>query len=189
MASMIKGCTQACRFGLPLLVFLIEVLPTAVQAQAPTPAEPLWKPLAEDGLHDPYSPALEYLQEPEEALSVLPRDTAGNNVNWVKALEDGYIEPRTNILPDTELQVLESEILMTDTATMPLVLFPHKPHTQWLDCTNCHEELFISKAGATPVNMFAVLQGEYCGRCHGAVAFPLTECNRCHSVPRSEANP
>jgi hypothetical protein len=24
--------------------------------------------------------------------------------------------------------------------------------------------------------------GEHCGRCHGAVAFPLTECTRCHSV-------
>ena len=47
-------------------------------------------------------------------------------------------------------------------------------HTEWLDCTNCHDKLFLPKAGATPVNMFAVLQGEYCGRCHGAVSFPLT---------------
>jgi hypothetical protein len=29
-----------------------------------------------------------------------------------------------------------------------------------------------------------VLSGEKCGLCHGAVAFPLTECNRCHSVQR-----
>ena len=120
---------------------------------------------------------------------MLPADTAGNHVNWVKALRDGYIEPRTNIMPGTEIQMLDSEILMTDTATMPLVLFPHKPHTEWLDCTNCHEGIFASEAGATPVNMFAILQGEYCGRCHGAVAFPLTECSRCHSVPRSQTNP
>ena len=42
------------------------------------------------------------------------------------------------------------------------------------------------QAGVNPVNMFAVLQGEYCGRCHGAVAFPLTECLRCHSVARNK---
>jgi c(7)-type cytochrome triheme protein len=64
------------------------------------------------------------------------------------------------------------------------VLFPHRPHTEWLDCENCHDKLFKKKAGETPINMFQVLQGEYCGRCHGAVAFPLTECRRCHSVPR-----
>jgi c(7)-type cytochrome triheme protein len=45
--------------------------------------------------------------------------------------------------------------------------------------------LFKSKAGATKqLNMFQILQGEYCGVCHGAVSFPLTECKRCHSVER-----
>jgi ribosomal protein L40E len=35
------------------------------------------------------------------------------------------------------------------------------------------------------MSMFAILQGEFCGRCHGAVSFPLTECRRCHSVPQN----
>jgi len=75
--------------------------------------------------------------------------------------------------------------MLPRTGEMPMVLFPHKQHTEWLDCTNCHEGLFAYKAGGTKgLNMFAVLQGEFCGRCHGAVAFPLTECRRCHSVPR-----
>jgi c(7)-type cytochrome triheme protein len=68
---------------------------------------------------------------------------------------------------------------------LPLVLFPHRPHTEWLDCNNCHDKIFVKKVDANPVNMFAILSGQYCGQCHGAVAFPLTECNRCHSVPRS----
>ena len=84
-------------------------------------------------------------------------------------------------------EILDSNVLMKHTGDAPYVLFPHKPHTQWLDCGNCHEEIFKSKAGATPVNMLAILQGEYCGRCHGAVSFPLTECNRCHSVPQESA--
>ena len=44
-------------------------------------------------------------------------------------------------------------------------------------------QTFVEKAGANKLNMQAILNGEQCGLCHGAVAFPLTECNRCHSVP------
>ncbi len=145
-----------------------------------------WRPLADDGLHNPASPAMGVLQEPGEALSLLPPDLAGNQVNWVRALREGYIEPRAKVFEDTAVKVLDSVVLMMDTGEMPLVLFPHRPHTEWLDCSNCHEGIFKSKAGATPVNMFQILEGRYCGRCHGAVAFPLTECRRCHSVLRSQ---
>lgn len=143
-------------------------------------------PLAADGVHDPANPGLKMLQEPRDALSNLPKDEVGNRVRWVKALEQGAITPRTNILPDTQIRVLNLDILMPRTAEAPMVLFPHKQHTEWLDCSNCHEKLFKYKAGTTKgLNMFAILQGEFCGRCHGAVAFPLTECKRCHSVPRT----
>lgn len=144
-----------------------------------------WTPLEKDGLHDPENPALQVMQPPAAALRLLPPDSAGNLVNWVKALRDGYISPRTNLYETTQVRILDSDILMKRTAEMPHVLFPHRAHTEWLDCSNCHEKLFKSQAGATPVNMFAILQGEYCGQCHGAVSFPLTECNRCHSVPRN----
>ncbi|GAB4348743.1 MAG: hypothetical protein Kow006_09760 [Gammaproteobacteria bacterium] len=142
-----------------------------------------WLPLSNDGLHDPTSPAIGILQEPAEALSQLEPDTAGNMVRWVEALAKGQINPRTNIRPETKVNVLDLDVILPDTGTVPMVLFPHRQHTEWLDCSNCHEKIFASKAGATPMNMFAILQGEYCGRCHGAVSFPLTECNRCHSVP------
>jgi c(7)-type cytochrome triheme protein len=66
---------------------------------------------------------------------------------------------------------------------MPAVKFPHRQHTLWLDCSNCHNGLFKDKIGANKFSMVAILNGEQCGLCHGAVAFPLTECNRCHSVP------
>ena len=147
-----------------------------------------WKPLAEDDLHDPASPAVDLLQEPAAALSTLPPDPmgAGNQVNWIQALRDGYINPRTNVFPETKVNVLDLDVIMPDTGEMRVVVFPHRPHTEWLDCANCHEWLFKSKAGETPVNMFKILQGEYCGRCHGAVAFPLTECYRCHSLKRSD---
>ena len=148
-------------------------------------AEQNWKSLKNDGLHDPDNPAIDLLQEPAEALSQLPPDSVGNKVLWNQALQQGYIEPRTNIYPETKIEVIDMDIIMERTGEMPLVLFPHRPHTEWLDCTNCHDKIFIKKVDANPINMFAILSGNYCGQCHGAVAFPLTECNRCHSIVRS----
>jgi c(7)-type cytochrome triheme protein len=162
----------------PLLILLL-CLPALVQAQA---GDRSWKPLAEDGDHDPGSPAVELKQDPGEALKLLPPDNVGNQVRWVQALREGFIEPRAKLYPSTEVNLLDLGVLFTDTANMPFVLFPHRRHTEWLDCKNCHGPIFKEEAGTTPVNMFTVLMGEHCGRCHGAVAFPLTECTRCHSV-------
>ncbi|MDX1606498.1 MAG: hypothetical protein R3202_09925, partial [Candidatus Competibacterales bacterium] len=46
-----------------------------------------WKAPANDGLHDPEVPAVELLQDPGTALSLLPADSAGNQVDWVQALQ------------------------------------------------------------------------------------------------------
>ena len=146
-----------------------------------------WKPLKDDGLHDPQNPSLQWLQNPGDALRRMPSDSAGNKVDWVRAFEDGYIRPRSSISGEAKVEHLDTEIIMNDTGSLPRVKFPHKQHTRWLDCGNCHEKIFKSKAGATPVTMSKILDGEYCGVCHGAVSFPLTECNRCHSVPLNGA--
>lgn len=143
-----------------------------------------WLPLAKDGVHDPAGPAIGILQEPREALSVLPPDTVGNQVRWVRALEEGHIKPRTHVRTAVELQTRDTEVILKNTGEMPMVRFPHRPHTAWLGCGSCHDELFKREAGTTRINMAMILQGEKCGLCHGAVAFPLTECARCHNVER-----
>jgi len=143
-----------------------------------------WPPLANDGIHDPAGPATAVLQPPAEALSLLPPDTAGNKVRWVQALDEGRIKPRSSINPDYAVNLRTTDVLFKRTADMHMVRFPHRAHTAWLDCSNCHDRLFARTAGATKINMLLILQGEKCGQCHGAVAFPLTECARCHSVPR-----
>ena len=161
---------------------LIGTLPGMVLVAPPADAGD-WEPLEADGIHDPANPALEVMQPPAEALSLLPADTAGNKVRWVQALRDGYINPRTNVYPETKVKLLDLDIVMKNTGNAAYVRFPHRPHTEWLDCANSHDKIFPAKAGATPMTMLDILGGEYCGRCHGAVAFPLTECDRCHSVP------
>jgi c(7)-type cytochrome triheme protein len=145
----------------------------------------LWTPLEKDGIHDPRGPGLAALQQPADALASLPRDTAGNLVRWVDALDSGAILPRTNILPETKVRVLDLDLIIAKYGSMAAVKFPHRQHTLWLDCSNCHNGLFIDKAGANKFSMTAILNGEQCGLCHGAVAFPLTECARCHSVPNA----
>jgi c(7)-type cytochrome triheme protein len=145
-----------------------------------------WAPLRSDGLHDPRSPAVrdKMLQEPADALSKLTPDYAGNNVLWMRALEKGEINPRASLNPKTEVRVLDQDILLNLNGGMPVVRFPHKQHTLWLDCANCHEHLFKSKVGENKFSMLEILDGKQCGVCHGAVSFPLTECFRCHSVVR-----
>ena len=145
-----------------------------------------WLPLAKDELHDPKMTSLKLLKSPEDALSKLPGDSAGsgNQVDWGQAIELGLIKPRGNIHPNTKIKILNLDILRENTGEMDMVLFPHKQHTEWMDCNTCHEKLFKSKRGATKFSMFDILNGQYCGLCHGAVAFPLTQCQRCHSVPR-----
>jgi len=174
-----------------LLVACTEPEPTAPRAKAVSRAllagPERWKTIMEDDLHDPTGPGAKQLQNPAEALYYLPSSFTGNNVRWVEAIEEGYINPRPSILDSNyEMQVLDLDVIRTRTADMPMVLFPHKKHTEWLECSNCHEWLFKSKRGATRFGMFDVLNGEYCGRCHGAVAFPLIECFYCHSVHRGE---
>ena len=118
------------------------------------------------------------------ALSVLPPDTAGNRVRWVRALDEGFIKPRSTIDPSLAVNLRTTEVLLKRTGELPMVRFRHRQHTLWLDCVNCHSGMFEMRAGATKIGMFAILQGEKCGVCHGAVAFPLTECQRCHTVAR-----
>ncbi len=168
-----------------LLAAMILVTQTPIAADVAR----RWLPLAKDGIHDPKNPALRLLQQPGEALSRLPADVAGNQVNWAAALEQGRINPRTNILPETKVRVLDTDILLNLRGGTPIVRFPHRQHTVWLDCSNCHEHLFKSQAGANKFSMQLILQGEQCGVCHGAVAFPLTQCGRCHNTPRTQPPP
>ena len=63
------------------------------------------------------------------------------------------------------------------------VVFDHEPHTAILTCASCHPGIFEMRGGAAPITMAAIMAGEYCGRCHGKVAFGVsTGCGRCHGA-------
>lgn len=141
----------------------------------------------EDGIHDTSNEATFSLQPPAEAYDGLPTAPVGNRVDWVKALDDGLLRPRWDRLDSSEEPfVMDLDIVRPVKASMPDVVFPHRQHTEWLFCSNCHPAIFVPQAGANQINMSAILLGEKCGVCHGKVAFPVTTatCSKCHSKPK-----
>lgn len=139
-------------------------------------------PPVRDGIHDPQSAAIDLLQTPETAFAPLPDGSSGNYVDWVQALEQSKIKPRNDrVDPAVEPTVMDLNIVREVKGSMPDVLYPHKQHTQWLDCSNCHPAIFIPQKGANAMSMASILLGEGCGTCHGKVAFPVSACRRCHS--------
>jgi len=143
-------------------------------------------PTAEDGIHDPTNDAVHILQPPVDAMKDFPRDNAGI-VDWVKVLEDGMIAPRKSRDGGGEMHSVDFDVIFKKTGSMPFVRYPHKQHTEWLTCENCHSKIFLPQKGGNPVTMSAIMEGKYCGVCHGKVAFPPTKnCGRCHSVSRDE---
>lgn len=138
--------------------------------------------IEDDGLHDPNNDAIKTLQNPVVAMKDFPFDRRGG-VNWVKAIDQGVVTPRTSLTGDQEMNMMDMDIYLKNTGEMPWVRFPHLAHTRWLDCSNCHPAIFIPQKGANKIGMDAIISGQYCGRCHDKVAFPLWTCERCHSVP------
>jgi c(7)-type cytochrome triheme protein len=143
-----------------------------------------------DEIHDPTNEGSMILQPPLEAYDGLPQSETGlgNGVNWVKALDDGNIKPRWERTdPSAEPMVMDMNIVRVPKSSMPDVVFPHRQHTLWLACSNCHPDIFIPRKGANQINMAAIVLGQKCGVCHGKVSFPVSECKRCHSQPKKVA--
>jgi c(7)-type cytochrome triheme protein len=145
-------------------------------------------PPAEDGIHDAANDGTLSLQHPHEAFQPLPRNNAGNRVNWVGALVEKRIEPRVSKDdPKAEPVLMDLDIVREVKGSMPDVVYPHQAHTEWLDCSNCHPAIFLPEKGANRMSMAAIMLGEQCGVCHGKVAFPVSECRLCHSRPKQAA--
>ena len=122
------------------------------------------------------------------AYTVFPKTKFGNP-DWVAAIEDGTLEPKAFL--DSVLEpagsILDLDIVFNVGTDYPVphVVFPHAAHTMWLSCNSCHPAIFVMRQGANPVSMDHIIKGQYCGRCHGVVAFSIADCFRCHSRPKT----
>ena len=141
------------------------------------------KQLLESGIYSADNESLVTLQSPTVALEGFPTNRR-HEIDWVKALDDGLIEPRANIDGTEQMESMDMDVVMEQTAMMPFVTFPHSAHTKWLTCENCHTEIFEPVKNGNPITMGKILKGEYCGRCHDRVAFSLFVCEKCHNTPQ-----
>lgn len=185
-------CLLAISFNKGLLP-LAQALPLEPAQTPPAQAESKTEAVQTETVppqiknYDIANPDFTLLQEAKDALTGLALDRK-YAVDWMKALNRGVIVPRANVLGTAEMEFLESDIIMTNTKRMPYVNFPHSSHTRWLACANCHDEIFIPKAGANKIDMEKIFRGQFCGVCHGKVAFVVTlSCERCHSIPQRGA--
>lgn len=146
-------------------------------------------PPTQDGIHDPKNEGTQTLQAPKDSFAILPRTNFGNRVDWVAALDKGDIAPRYDrVDPDAKPIIMDLNIVREVKGSMPDVVYPHKQHTEWLDCSNCHPAIFLPQKGANPMSMAGILLGKQCGVCHGKVAFPVSDCRRCHSAKKAAGN-
>lgn len=191
------AATQAPAAAGPQAPAARPLLPVVAPATAPPPTAPgdpnafnrlmaapgkRNPPPAQDGIHDAANPGTTALQPPLASFMTLPPLNAGNRINWVKSLAERKIKPRWDRDSDeAQAVVMDLNIVREVKGSMPDVVYPHKQHTEWLDCSSCHPAIFIPQKGANQISMAAIMLGQKCGVCHGKVAFPVSECRLCHS--------
>lgn len=126
---------------------------------------------------------ISYGKEKFGILSGLPPAINGNGVDWVKALNEGAIKPENYVLEKMKPIKFKREIVIESPwAGIAPAIFPHDAHGKWLYCSNCHPEIFqVRQYGTEGLAMESILDSEFCGVCHGKVAFPPNDnCQRCH---------
>jgi len=118
--------------------------------------------------------------------NTFPKERFGNGINWEEAEATRYIKPTDYLegvsIKRSSLAVQKDMSLDAKIEGMPAIIFSHKKHTVWNGCELCHPEIFIGvKKGTTKYTMVEIFEGKYCGVCHGKVAFPTLDCQRCHT--------
>ncbi|MCK5237245.1 MAG: cytochrome c3 family protein [Deltaproteobacteria bacterium] len=127
------------------------------------------------------------------ALRGVPTDKYGYP-DWVAAKDQGMITPVDSLDPDAppsltfdrEIIFEINDVLMAD------VKYSHELHTDLFNCETCHPAIFIPARGTNDINMYKIWKGEFCGKCHGKVAFQakgFENCQRCHSESKSGDQP
>jgi c(7)-type cytochrome triheme protein len=107
----------------------------------------------------------------------LPKAKFGNGVNWEKAAADGIIKPIDQVEGISMKRPARKMVKGVND-----IIFSHKKHARWNGCEVCHPEIFAGgKRGKMVYTMDDIKNQKFCGVCHTTVAFPLKQCDRCHT--------
>ncbi len=117
----------------------------------------------------------------------MPRERFGNGIDWERAEAEGLIRPADFLegisIRRPALRAQKDFALAAKLEGMPNILFSHAKHTVWNGCELCHPAIYAVQRGARANSMVMIFEGDSCGVCHTTVAFPLIDCQRCHTVP------
>lgn len=118
----------------------------------------------------------------EFAKKNFPRTSFGDGINWVEALKTGVIKPKNFLRTESgDIPFDKNLTLEAGWSGISPAVFSHKIHLQWLECSNCHPDIFnIKKRTTSHFSMDYIINGQFCGACHLTVAFPINDCKRCH---------
>jgi len=123
-----------------------------------------------------------------ELASRLPKSEFGNHIDWAKARNKRQIIPYhyLTVKPSKDFKFTSKLSLEAEWPNVPPAVFSHKSHVAWLDCNNCHPDIFnIQKKTTKHFEMDRILKGEFCGVCHLNVAFPMAHCKACHPAMKT----
>jgi c(7)-type cytochrome triheme protein len=125
----------------------------------------------------------------ETFTAKLPKNAFG--VDWEEAEATGLITPIDVLegvsIRKAALKSQEDFAIQARVTWVSDIIFSHKKHTIWNGCEVCHPEIFpAAQKGVVRYTMFHISAGEYCGVCHGKVAFPTTDCAGCHKNKNME---
>lgn len=122
----------------------------------------------------------------------LPVSGFGNQIDWVKALEEGLIRPK-GFLKEWRKSIplpshLKKPMMLKASSPRSESPFPHQQHVAWIECSGCHPSIFdIKKSGTELFSMDKNLYGWFCGTCHLRVSFSMLDCGRCHPYIKSKS--
>jgi c(7)-type cytochrome triheme protein len=119
----------------------------------------------------------------KEFTGKFPKDVYG--IDWEKTENLGIIRPADFVegvsVRKAEMKGRADFGMKPKYSFVHPVGFSHEKHTVWNGCELCHPEIFpTAKKETVQYSMFLNVEGRYCGACHGKVAFPLNNCQKCH---------
>lgn len=117
---------------------------------------------------------------------VVPLDRFGY-IKWLELKEKKVFNPINSLSKDVKEEIRDNQIFFESTSpAVNNVLFDHKIHSTWIQCSSCHPAIFIDKLGQNSMKMTDMAAGKFCGHCHGRVSFTFADCLRCHNQSKGE---
>jgi c(7)-type cytochrome triheme protein len=113
----------------------------------------------------------------------LPKNAYG--IDWEEAEATGLVKPIDALegisIKKPALKTQADFAIQARVNWVSDIIFSHKKHAVWNGCEVCHPDIFpAAQKGVVRYTMFHLSSGQYCGVCHGKVAFPVTACGGCH---------